>query len=1032
MAPANAFERGSEWRQWDLHVHTPASFHWKGTKFDVDPSSAVNRSIVDEMIVAMNSAQPEVFALMDYWTFDGWFALKRRLKEPGAPKLHKKVFPGIELRLMAPMKTLNGRLNAHVLFSDQAEDQILLDFRAALRIAIIDRPLSDAALIHLARESSEDILKVHSLKKTDMTDVNKALHAGASIAEITAESYRQAITQVDDGLAIGFMPYDTSDGLAEVKWQDHYAYFINLFRSSPIFESRDPQLRSCFVGEETEKNKLFLKKFQEGLNNVPRLVVSGSDAHCFVGVKGSNDKRGYGDFPSNRITWIKADPTFQGLKQAIMEPAKRSFIGERPPKQVEIEENKTFIIDRVSISKQVPTALGTWLDGTNLPLNSDLVAIIGNKGSGKSALADVIALLGNSRQKLHFSFLQKNRFRGKSGDPAKNFTGKLSWLDGKQEIRNLNEDPPADKVEMVRYIPQGHFEDLCNAHVTGSSDAFEDELRAVIFSHAGESIRLGALDFDQLIDQQESGFRVQLNDFRKDLHRINEEITAFEEQLQPEVKSTLQELLLVKTRQIEEHNKLKPTTLEKPAAELTPEQQDAATQLEEVTGKLKMLGEAACAISSNELALAGKLKAIQSVRERLRVFERAHKQFVEDTTKDLVVLGLKPDQIVTLTMSAQRLDDIWNAIPGEQDKLKIDVGALTERRVKLLSDQTAMNAKLNAPQLAYQQNLRAIETWNTKLTELKGTSDAPDALFGLQARINQLDELPARLEAHRELRQKLTGEIFDVLDEQRKARADLFKPVQDLIQNNSLIREEYKLQFQATLGGSADLIYTALFELIKQNTGEFRGADESYTVIRTLADKYDFNSRASVQSFVSELHSKLAAAAAGGMTTVGITPLLRKDKTATDVYDLLFGLSFLEPRYSLLFQEAQIEQLSPGQRGALLLIFYLLVDKGRNPIILDQPEENLDNETVVNLLVPVLTKAKNRRQIIMVTHNPNLAVVCDAEQVIWSAFDRKNNSKITYQSGAIENPAINEHVVNVLEGTMPAFNNRRIKYHLAS
>ncbi len=121
--------------------------------------------------------------------------------------------------------------------------------------------------------------------------------------------------------------------------------------------------------------------------------------------------------------------------------------------------------------------------------------------------------------------------------------------------------------------------------------------------------------------------------------------------------------------------------------------------------------------------------------------------------------------------------------------------------------------------------------------------------------------------------------------------------------------------------------------------------------------------------------------------------------------------------------------LSPGQRGALLLIFYLLVDTGRTPIILDQPEENLDNETVVSLLVPVLTEAKKRRQIIMVTHNPNLAVVCDAEQVVWSKFDRKSDSKISYMSGAIENPDLNEGVVDVLEGTKPAFNNRRVKYH---
>lgn len=144
---------------------------------------------------------------------------------------------------------------------------------------------------------------------------------------------------------------------------------------------------------------------------------------------------------------------------------------------------------------------------------------------------------------------------------------------------------------------------------------------------------------------------------------------------------------------------------------------------------------------------------------------------------------------------------------------------------------------------------------------------------------------------------------------------------------------------------------------------------------------------------------------------------------------MIFGLGFLEPKYSLLFQETPIEQLSPGQRGALLLIFYLLVDKGKMPIILDQPEENLDNETVYRLLVPVLSEAKKHRQIIMVTHNPNLAVVCDAEQIIHAHFDRSNNFKITYQAGSIENPTINQMVVTILEGTKPAFNNRSGKYH---
>jgi ABC-type lipoprotein export system ATPase subunit len=1027
-ASSNPFERGSEWRQWDLHVHTPASFHWKGKKFDADPNSEANRVIVDEMIAALNAAEPAVFALMDYWTFDGWIALRRRLKESGAPKLTKTVFPGIELRLMAPMP---GRLNAHVLFSDEVADQVLHDFKAALQVEVVNRPLSDASLVQLARTVSEDKLNVHGFKKAEVNaDERKALIAGSTMAEINCDSYKTAIEKVPNGHAIGFMPYDTNDGLAEVKWKEHYAFFLGLFKTSPIFESRNLDLRGAFVGEVTPGNSKFIKSLQKELGNVPRLVVSGSDAHCFVGVKGNNDRRGYGDFPSGKATWIKADPSYLGLLQAIMEPAKRSFIGEHPQKQVEIAENKTFFIDTIAIIKAPgATTAGSWLDGTSLPLNPDLVAIIGNKGSGKSALADVIALVGNSRQKAHFSFLKKDRFRGKSGDPAKNFVATLTWLDGSKEERNLNDDPPEDKVELVRYIPQGHFEELCNAHISGRSNAFENELRAVIFSHAGDSIRLGALDFDQLIEQQESSFRHQLNEFRKDLRRLNQEITGFEDQLQPEVRSALQELLVQKSRQIDEHNKIKPVPMTKPAAELSSEQQEAATALEGISTKLKALEEAATANATSDSTLAGKLKAIQNVRERLRLLDRSYKQFLDDTSKDLVTLGLKASDLATLTVKQQPLDQLATSIPEEQTKLKLAAEGVGSEKAKLLTDQTALKAKLNAPQLAYQQNLKAIEGWESKLAELTGTPEAPETLKGLQARIAQLDGLPDLLTDHREQRAKLAGEIFDILDAQRKAREELFKPVQDLIHSNSLIRDEYKLQFQATLGGSADVIAASLFTLIKQNSGEFRGEDESYGAVRKLSEQYDFNKRADVLGFVAQLHEKIVVAASGGKSTLGIGSVLRKDKVASDVYDLLFGLSFLEPRYSLLFQDAQIEQLSPGQRGALLLIFYLLVDKGRNPIILDQPEENLDNETVVSLLVPVLTEAKKRRQIVMVTHNPNLAVVCDAEQVIWSVFDRKNASKISYLAGSIENPAINTHVVNVLEGTMTAFNNRSSKYH---
>src|SRR6185312_14863460 len=99
------------------------------------------------------------------------------------------------------------------------------------------------------------------------------------------------------------------------------------------------------------------------------------------------------------------------------------------------------------------------------------------------------------------------------------------------------------------------------------------------------------------------------------------------------------------------------------------------------------------------------------------------------------------------------------------------------------------------------------------------------------------------------------------------------------------------------------------------------------------------------------------------------------------------------------------------------------------PIIVDQPEENLDNQTVFHLLIPVIKKVKQRRQIIMVTHSPNIAVVCDAEQVIHAAIDRTQGNRIIYTSGSIEDLAINRRILDVLEGTRPAFDNRDGKYY---
>jgi ABC-type Mn2+/Zn2+ transport system ATPase subunit len=104
-------------------------------------------------------------------------------------------------------------------------------------------------------------------------------------------------------------------------------------------------------------------------------------------------------------------------------------------------------------------------------------------------------------------------------------------------------------------------------------------------------------------------------------------------------------------------------------------------------------------------------------------------------------------------------------------------------------------------------------------------------------------------------------------------------------------------------------------------------------------------------------------------------------------------------------------------------------DKQDIPLVIDQPEDNLDNKSVYQILVTFIKKAKKRRQIILVTHNPNLAVVADAEQIIHVSIDKKDSKPdFDFFSGSIEEPSINQAVVDILEGTLPAFDNRRLKY----
>jgi ABC-type cobalamin/Fe3+-siderophores transport system ATPase subunit len=142
----------------------------------------------------------------------------------------------------------------------------------------------------------------------------------------------------------------------------------------------------------------------------------------------------------------------------------------------------------------------------------------------------------------------------------------------------------------------------------------------------------------------------------------------------------------------------------------------------------------------------------------------------------------------------------------------------------------------------------------------------------------------------------------------------------------------------------------------------------------------------------------------------------------------LYDAEHISLSYSLEYDGLNIERLSPGSRGIVLLLLYLAVDQEEtDPLIIDQPEENLDPESVYSELVDLFRSASRRRQIIMVTHNANLVVNTDVDQVIVAhcgAVEEGKLPALTYQLGGLEDPEIRTAVCEVLEGGAEAFRQR--------
>lgn len=1008
---------GSLWRLWDFHCHTPASYHWKGKKLR-GSVGADKEKLIAQTVSTIVKAAPDVFVTMDYWTFDGYLAISEYEKEHPCALAGKIIFPGIELRVESSLKQ---RLNVHLVLDPEVSHQMLKDILATLKINLKDgdRSLSDECLIQHSRELGPDRLAKGSFdEKKVATDAEYALEVGWKTAMVTQESLREALNVMGDrGLLL--MPWDTYGGLSDIDWVAHYAEVRRYRTAADIFECKDEGNRLAFHGIKNTLNEKYFDNFWSSLDKKARLCVRGTDSHSFAD---------YGIFPNNMKTWLKTEPTFQGLRHAIKEPVFRSYIGDTPPKKAFVDSNGRLFMDRLQISTKAGVKTDEkWFSDTDLKLNPDLVAIIGNKGSGKSGLAEVLALAGNSKAHDFFTFLVDNRFKSGNGHRAGAFEAKLTWRNGDVAQTTLDQQAKADEPERVKYISQTYFEELCTDHITGKSDRFSTEIRKVLFSHLDQADRGSYQNLDEYLAAAEQPAQERIEGHRQALRKVNTQLAQLERQSGAAHENELKEKLNSKRLELGDLQAKKPVEVLKPAdADAIAEPTVESQRLAGIALELAQLEVAMAAADAARRGLVERRTTLSSVSQRLSAFEQQVTKTNEEFLVELQKVNVTLPHVLKIETRRVVIQEVLDATETELGKLATEQLDRVDKQQALVTERTQLQEHLDQPNRLYQEYTIQLTAWDKGVKALIGTADEAETIAFYEARLAELAQLPGRCKTLEDEQDKLVKNIHIELMAIAESRRPLFTVVEKLVATVPGAATELQVEFQSGLFFDQQVFVERFFALVKQNTGGFRGDDEGPTKLVAMLRGIDFNDAESLAKGLRGIRAMIT----GEVEQPGaaLLPILRAKVTAEQLYEQLFSLMQVEAKFSLSLAGTTIQQMSPGQRGALLLIFYLLVDTDPTPLILDQPEENLDNQTVYSMLVPIIQCAKERRQIVMVTHNANLAVCCDAEQIIHAEFDRSDQFSLTYASGAIESSELNRSVLNVLEGTTPAFDNRRDKY----
>jgi len=916
--------RGSEWRKWDVQIHTPASHlnNQFGSNWDEYVQNLFRTAIEKDIAV---------IGITDYFTIDGYKKVRQEYLEDEAKlstlftseeiqKIRKiLLLPNVEFRLDTFVGT--NRVNCHVILSDEVSvTDIEEHFLHDLNFTYQGEPQKTAEKRRLKIANLKELGERLIAEHPTFADLGAATQVGMINAVVDDEDITKTLKSSPSRFGGKYLFGVVADeDLSDISWdsQDHHTRKVLIQQSDVLFSS-NPKTRAWALGKQpyTQGVENYLREFR-----TLKPCLHGSDAHDFSEIGHPCAKRGDASHSCTedadecdlRYCWIKADTTFEGLKQTLYEPEARVSIQSDPP----ILVKSTYSLDFLEIDKTVVTD-GLSLRETIVPLNRDLVAVIGGRGRGKTAFVDLLANMFVDRA----ATKDPNSFVRRIARQAPALKASIRFVNGETFSKELTDKNIFEGANIV-YIAQGELE----TYIGEDSDlqAYVNEL---IFQ--SPQIKDSVLSFEYT--------------------RLSEQVDAIQAQIDKHNQATF---------------RLEVRTSEKELSDITRHRVRVKTELDDTEKKVKIIEE-----KRTEAQIAEAKKRQQTLARH-----RERKQYLlelQELVKETVAF-LRTD-IDSFNANIEAINRLLKALDIQQVLPTVSYSKQTE--LEQLTEVVTVELTTVVKQIeTFQRSLDAIEAETKRHTTLLDKKGELERLVKkLDSTLEKLQKEREELEEHRDERINFLRELVTtVLSLKRKYDEVIaeFAGMQAAVLTDLDFTAEIRFNEKDFLSAASDVLdgrsviihgtddKSSDLEALLIAIGEIIG-DPSKDLDDLLAE---------FEAVEEKLKTKIRKSAAIG---VG------------DFYKFLYA-NYFSVVPVVRYKNTDLDKLSLGQKATVLIKIYLAQDD--RPIIIDSHDDHLDNEFIMDELVTAIREAKNFRQVILVSNNGNVVVNSDSEQVIVTERD---------------------------------------------